>query len=70
MQLLNAMLHDYDATWFLKICMRHTWKADCCISVYDKGVKSGDEEIKRIMMDSFINSSPTVVLLEKFAYSH
>lgn len=38
-----------------------TWKADCYISVYDKGVKSEDEEIKKVMMDSFMNSSLTVL---------
>lgn len=60
-QLLNAMVHGYDTTRFFKICMRLNWKSDCYISVYDKGVKSGDEEIKKLMMDSFTNSSLTVV---------
>lgn len=61
MQLLNAMLHYYDAIWFFKIHTSLTWKADCDISLYDKGVKSGDEEIKKVMMDSFMNSSLTVL---------
>lgn len=59
--LLNATLHGYDAICFFKIRMRLTWKANCYISVYDKGVKSGDEEIKKVVMDSFMNSSLTVV---------
>lgn len=50
MQLLNAVLHGYDSSKSVWL----TWKADCYISVHDKGVKSGDEEIKKLMMDSFI----------------
>lgn len=38
-----------------------TWKADCQISAYYKGVKLGEEEIKKVMMASVMKNSLTVI---------
>lgn len=45
----------------IKISMRLTWKADYYISAYHKGVKSGDEDVKKVMMASVMISSLTVI---------
>lgn len=41
--------------------MRLPWKADFYTSEYYKGIKSGDEEMKKVMMASVMNSSLTGV---------